>query len=202
MNLLGHKVMHNQFGEGEVIQHSGDYITVLFGMGEKSFKYPGAFIGFLSIDDALIKAEIMKDISDFEKRCEAQKKQSLEEKSRIQPKVNISAARTNKSIGICTESVFQSVEKIPYGKVVTYADIAEYITGSRRGAQSVSTILLNNSNWKNCHRVVMAEGKLSPGYKSGLGPEVQRKELEAEGVTFDYSGKVLINKYKWKWKAK
>lgn len=200
MNLLGYKVVHIQFGEGEVISHSGDYLTVLFGIDEKTFKYPDAFKGFLSAADDLT-IEIQKDISISDKKYEIIKQQNMEVKSKIQPKINLAVTGTNKTNSICTESVYESVASIPYGKVMTYADIAEYITGGRRGAQAVSTILLNNSNWKNCHRVVLAEGKLSPEYKGGLGPEVQRKELEAEGVTFDYTGKVLINKYKWKWKS-
>lgn len=203
MKLEGISVVHKSFGKGKVVARSGDYLTVLFAIGEKSFQYPEAFKVFLSTEDASATDAIQKDIAEYENKQTAVRLAAANaaEESKRQVKPTPRAAGKQRSAAISVESVGQAVAAIPHGNVMTYADIAEYITGSRKGIQTVSTIILGNSQWENGHRVVMAEGKLNPAYKGGLGPEVQRKKLEAEGVQFDYSSKVPINKFKWKWRS-
>ena len=47
-----------------------------------------------------------------------------------------------------------------------------------------------------CHRVVFADGSLTPGFAFG-GPDEQRRMLEAEGVGFLPDGKVDMASCAW-----
>lgn len=76
--------------------------------------------------------------------------------------------------------VWNALKTIPYGKVVSYKDIAEQV-GNVKAVRAIGRI-----NGLNpipiiipCHRVIMANGKL--GGFSGGGVEVKIKLLELEG---------------------
>lgn len=58
MNLAGQLVVHKAFGEGKVIDHTGAYLSVLFGEGEKRFIYPDSFQTFLRAKDEPLHAAI------------------------------------------------------------------------------------------------------------------------------------------------
>lgn len=76
--------------------------------------------------------------------------------------------------------VWQALQKIPYGKTVSYADIAKQI-GNPKAVRAVG-----GANGKNpvciivpCHRVIAADGSIG-GYSGGL--TMKRKLLEIEHV--------------------
>lgn len=76
--------------------------------------------------------------------------------------------------------VWSSLSKIPFGKTLSYADIAN-MSGSPKAFRAVGS-----ANGKNplpiivpCHRVINADGKLG-GYSGGL--DIKEKLLELEGV--------------------
>lgn len=85
------------------------------------------------------------------------------------------------------QSVYKILRTVPPGKVTTYGDIAKQLKeeGLTISAQMVGFALHANSSSDNapCHRVVNKEGRVAPGFAFG-GPTIQRKLLEAEGVTF------------------
>ena len=58
MNLTNQIVIHKAFGEGTIIEHSGNYLTVSFQMGDKKFIFPDAFRNFLSAKDASISEQM------------------------------------------------------------------------------------------------------------------------------------------------
>ena len=74
--------------------------------------------------------------------------------------------------------VWEELRKIPYGKTVTYKDIAEAV-GCQKGFRAVG--LANNRNPISiiypCHRVIGSNGSLT-GYGGGL--DVKEKLLELE----------------------
>ena len=81
--------------------------------------------------------------------------------------------------------VYAAVQAIPRGRVATYGQVAAMV-GVPRGARAVGWALRALSPpaersvpW---HRVVGAGGRISP--RAGPGPELQRRRLRAEGVTF------------------
>ena len=81
--------------------------------------------------------------------------------------------------------VYAAVRAIPRGRVATYGQVAAMV-GVPRGARAVGWALralspaaARSVPW---HRVVGAGGRISP--RAGPGPELQRRRLRAEGVTF------------------
>lgn len=89
---------------------------------------------------------------------------------------------------IFREKVWQLLSKIPYGKLVTYGDIAKKMASlsgvNKMSAQAVGGAVGHNpiSIIVPCHRVVGADGKLT-GYAGGL--DLKIKLLELEGFTID-----------------
>ena len=78
---------------------------------------------------------------------------------------------------------------IPSGRWTTYGDIATAI-GAPGAAQSVASVIATHSHVENAHRVLRANGQVSPGWANaaGDGPAHARAMLEGEGVTFDDTG--------------
>lgn len=65
MDLRGQQVLHQEYGEGSITEHTGNLLTIAFKQGEKRFVFPEAFNNFLEIKDnkiaILIKNEIDKN---------------------------------------------------------------------------------------------------------------------------------------------
>ena len=82
------------------------------------------------------------------------------------------------------KSVWKILCKIPYGKVITYNDIAKQIANQRgmtkMSAQAVGGAVGHNpiSIIVPCHRVIGKNGKLT-GYAAGLDKKTKLLELEA-----------------------
>lgn len=96
---------------------------------------------------------------------------------------------------IDNERVYEYLRTIPYGRVVTYADIAEYL-GNKKYARTVGNILHKNTDQEKypCYKVVNAKGKLSEHYAFG-GINMQKLRLESEGIKVEnYS--VDLTKYR------
>lgn len=93
------------------------------------------------------------------------------------------------------DKIYDYVKMIPQGKVVTYGQIAEYI-GDKKLARVVGNVLHNNPDSVNipCHRVVNANGEVAENFAFG-GAKGQRKKLEKEGIVFEESGRVDLQKY-------
>ncbi|MCI9628171.1 MAG: MGMT family protein [Eggerthellaceae bacterium] len=91
-------------------------------------------------------------------------------------------------MGEFADKVFAAVCRIPRGKVATYGQIAKLI-GAPRSARYVGYALRANPspgldpNDIPCHRVVFKDGAMATGFAFG-GPDVQKKMLEGEGVSF------------------
>ena len=91
---------------------------------------------------------------------------------------------------ILIEPVFKFLQKIPDGKVVTYAIVAKKC--GIPNPRNVSWILRQNILPEEipCYKVISASGYLASGYKFG-GPVEQERRLTASGIEFDERGKVL-----------
>ncbi|KMT21027.1 methylated-DNA--[protein]-cysteine S-methyltransferase [Clostridium cylindrosporum] len=79
------------------------------------------------------------------------------------------------------QSVWRSLQEIPYGKTCTYKEVAICV-GNEKASRAVG--MANNRNpipiFIPCHRVIGASGKLV-GYAGGIG--IKEKLLEIESVT-------------------
>ncbi|MBR1663535.1 MAG: MGMT family protein [Ruminococcus sp.] len=94
------------------------------------------------------------------------------------------------------EKIYEAVKKIPYGKVASYGQVAA-LAGNPRWARVVGYALHVNPDPENipCYRVVTKDGRVSPAFAFG-GSNRQRELLEAEGVRFDGSGRVLMEQFR------
>lgn len=94
------------------------------------------------------------------------------------------------------EKVYEYLLSIPYGKVVTYKQIAIHL-GNEKLARVVGNILHNNPDKDKypCYKVVDSKGRLSKQYTFG-GIEKQKENLEKNGIEVkDYT--VNLNRYKF-----
>ena len=114
-------------------------------------------------------------------------------------------------MGEFANKVFDVVKRIPRGKVATYGQVACMI-GSPRSARYVGFVLRTNPEPARpelanpeqgasageipCHRVVFKDGHLCHGYVFG-GPNVQKRLLEQERVTFADSTHVDLRACLW-----
>ncbi len=75
-------------------------------------------------------------------------------------------------------SVWEALLKIPYGKTVTYGQIAMAV-GNPKGARAVGMACNKNPIWiaVPCHRVIGSNGSLT-GYALGTGMKAKLLELE------------------------
>ena len=94
--------------------------------------------------------------------------------------------------------IYDVVRRIPKGKVASYGQVA-LLAGNPRWARVVGYALHQNPQPGviPCHRVVMRDGRVAPGFAFG-GPDVQQSLLEAEGVRFRADGTVDMAEYQWK----
>ncbi len=93
------------------------------------------------------------------------------------------------------EKVYAYIQTIPKGKVTTYGRIAAYL-GNKNLSRTVGNILHSNPDPTRypCHRVVNSRGEVAQRYAFG-GAAAQRKRLEIEGIIFEESGRIDLEKY-------
>lgn len=94
--------------------------------------------------------------------------------------------------------IYAVVRRIPHGRVATYGQVAA-LAGLRGHARQVGYAMhaLPAGTSVPWHRVINACGEISR--RSRFGEEVrQRLLLEAEGVEFDWRGRVRLSRYQWR----
>lgn len=94
-------------------------------------------------------------------------------------------------------SVREWIAAIPQGKVATYGQVA-HLAGKPWGARQVAWILHAQSGkyrlpWQ---RVIGANGRIS--LPPGRGLETQRRLLRREGVVVAVSGRVDLERFRWR----
>ena len=96
-----------------------------------------------------------------------------------------------------SKRIYEAVKRIPYGRVATYAQVAE-LAGDRKMARAVGNALHNNPDPVNipCFRVVNGKGELAGEFAFG-GKGAQARLLEAEGVEVK-DGRVDLEKFQWR----
>ena len=93
------------------------------------------------------------------------------------------------------QRVYELVARVPFGKVVTYGQIARHL-GMPQGARAVGWAMRQCPEGLPWHRVVNAQGGLSKGEHADYIP-LQRALLEEEGVAFDLQGHINLQVYGW-----
>lgn len=97
------------------------------------------------------------------------------------------------------EAIYRVVRRIPAGRVATYGQVAELagLGGQPRMAGYALHALPDHTTvpW---HRVINAQGRLSPRADGEGSVLRQRFLLEEEGVEFDLGGRVSLQRFGWK----
>lgn len=94
------------------------------------------------------------------------------------------------------ERIYLVVAEVPPGQVTTYGDVAR-IVGGACDARLVGYAMADLGRYPTraplpWQRVINAQGGIST-----RGPE-QRRLLEAEGVTFNEKGRVVLARHRWR----
>lgn len=93
--------------------------------------------------------------------------------------------------------VFREIEKIPYGKTITYGEIAKNIA-KKLGKEKMSSQAVGGAVGSNplciivpCHRVMGAKNQLT-GYAEGIERKIALLKLEGhETASFSYPKKII-----------
>lgn len=97
------------------------------------------------------------------------------------------------------ERVWAVVSSIPRGRVATYKQVGalagiEGPTGARQVGYALAALGPDNAiPW---HRVVNVRGTISPRGRCDAEHE-QRDRLALEGIEFDASGRIDLERYEW-----
>ena len=95
--------------------------------------------------------------------------------------------------------IYQTVRKIPQGKVATYGQIAD-LAGLYGKARLVGYALFKVDTTQNdlpWHRVINAKGEISYSTMRQGGDYLQKHLLEKEGIQFKANGKISLKEYQW-----
>jgi methylated-DNA-protein-cysteine methyltransferase-like protein len=97
------------------------------------------------------------------------------------------------------ERVYALVREVPAGKVTTYGDVGRAL-GAPHAARATGYALRAAPQGQDIPwwRVVNAAGRISPR-GPGLGAEIQRQMLEAEGVSFRLDGSIDLVRFGHSW---
>lgn len=95
------------------------------------------------------------------------------------------------------KKIYEIVRHIPKGKLSTYGQIA-MLAGSPRASRIVGAAMCHAPHGAAlpCHRVLYKDGALCCDNAFG-GKEIQRKLLEAEGISFLPDGRANLKKHLW-----
>ena len=97
------------------------------------------------------------------------------------------------------EQIYGVVKQIPVGRVATYGQIGEIVTGRPHAARTVGWALhglpKSRSQEIPWWRVINAQGRIS--HSKPDGAIEQRTRLEAEGVQFDPANRTDLSVYQW-----
>ena len=90
--------------------------------------------------------------------------------------------------------VIETIQKIPFGRVATYGQVA-LLAGNPRGVRGVVWILHSSSSREQLpwHRVINRHGKIS--LRPGEGYEEQKMKLLAEGIQFDGEDRIDLERF-------
>ena len=96
-----------------------------------------------------------------------------------------------------TRRIYDAVRMIPYGRVATYAQVAE-LAGDRKMARAVGNALHKNPDPEGipCFRVVNSKGELAGEFAFG-GAGEQARRLEAEGIEV-VNGRVDLERFQFR----
>ncbi len=96
-------------------------------------------------------------------------------------------------------TIYAVVRQIPQGQVATYGQVAE-LAGYGGKARLVGYALYRVAPAEDIpwQRVVNARGEISRSPHRYGSDDYQRVLLESEGITFDTTGRIDLQRYRWR----
>jgi len=94
------------------------------------------------------------------------------------------------------EKIYAVVRQVPAGRVTTYGAVAKIVGGCTARMVGYAMAATPDGSHVPWQRVINSQGKISP-HGFGYGSAIQRQLLEEEGIVFDLSGKIDMQKYGW-----
>ena len=94
------------------------------------------------------------------------------------------------------QQIYETVRRIPYGKVATYGQIAKIICRCSPRNVGYAMAAVRTESGIPWFRVINSKGEISRR-RSGSGHSDQRYILESEGVCFNRNGTIDLEKYLW-----
>lgn len=91
MNLVGTKVKHNLYGEGEIILCDERYVTVKFATKEIKFQFPQCFGVYIQVLDHDVKDPISQIIDDYNHKMQQENASKELQKQEMASSIKISA---------------------------------------------------------------------------------------------------------------
>ncbi|MFP6903708.1 MAG: MGMT family protein [Verrucomicrobiota bacterium] len=98
---------------------------------------------------------------------------------------------------ISYQQIYDTVARIPEGRVATYGQIAQlagYPRQARQIGYALAALETDELPWQ---RVINAQGEISPRTNPD-GELIQRILLEEEGLAFDDRGRISLPEYQWR----
>lgn len=92
--------------------------------------------------------------------------------------------------------IYEMVALIPYGKVLSYGQIARFL-GSPRSSRLVGWAMHHCPKGLPWHRVIKQSGEI-PFHEGSMEYVTQRECLEREGVAFSADGTIDMDKFEWR----
>ncbi len=95
------------------------------------------------------------------------------------------------------KSIYEIAAQVPYGKVVSYGQIARMVgTGARQVGYAMAALKSGSHPDIPWQRVINSQGKVSV-HGDGIGNAMQLELLKGEGVKFDSEGRVAGAEFWW-----
>jgi len=184
MNIKENVVIHKVFGEGTVVDHTDNYLTVLFNVGEKKFVYSDSFKNFLKAKDSELNAKILNELAEIERQkieAEQEKKrfallerERLAEQQAVQrtPKVKIypreniafkcnfcDGGKTAESIGfngLCSDEIIRHNVKVKRPSCSSdYSPCKKYYDGEIKSYDELKEIVSKDYDNFVCYESIM-----------------------------------------------
>lgn len=94
------------------------------------------------------------------------------------------------------QTIYQTIERIPRGKVATYGQISRLVGNCTARMVGYALAALPPDSDVPWHRIINRQGRISLR-SGGENDELQKNLLESEGIIFDSSGKTNLSRFGW-----
>ena len=98
------------------------------------------------------------------------------------------------------QAIYSVVRRVPKGRVASYGMVAR-LAGFPNQPRLAGYALRHADESLPWHRIVNARGEISPRAQSD-SVHLQRKLLETEGIQFNESGRIDLDRYCWRPRAR